>query len=394
MANISKHRDAPGIWQHALLGVIIGAVLMVDLSLPMGVAAGVPYIVPVLISLSFPGRRVTLTVTTLCTILIIVGFYASRPAGIHWMALANRGLAIGAIWISAFLLIERKRVGEALRETGDRLQAVFDTAPDGIIVVDDHGRIESFNRGAEKLFGYVASDVLGKNVSILMPSPHAEAHDGYIARYLSTGEKRIIDKGREVIAKKKNGTCFPVRLAVGELKVGGRRSFTGILHDLTELRHVEKDSLEDTITGLPNRRAFDKLLSASLSRDTTSLLFIDVDRLKAINDELGHVRGDEALTKTAERIRSSLRSTDPGSSARIGGDEFAVVLPNTDRHVAMRIAERVFEQTQPALAEIHPQSGVSIGVATAPKGTAPTELLRMADEALYRAKAHRGRVSR
>ncbi len=386
--------DGSKIRLFAVLGLIIATVFTVDLVLPLGVAAGIPYIVAVLVSLRAPGRGPTIAVAIICTVLTIVGYYASAPAGTHWMVLTNRGLAIGAIWISAFLLIERKRMGETLRETRDRLQAVIDTAPDAIVVIDDQGRIESFNRGAEKLFGYTSNDVVGKNVSILMPAPHDKLHNDYLARYLATGQKRIIGRGREVIAKKNDGRTFPVRIAVSEVEIGGRRSFTGFLHDLSELHKVEKDSLEDTITGLPNRRAFDKLLSASLSRDTTSLLFIDVDKLKAINDELGHVCGDEALTTTAKRIRSSLRSTEPGTSARIGGDEFAVVLPNTGEQVAMRIAERVFQATQPALAEIHPQSGVSIGVATAPKGTTPTELLRMADEALYRAKAHRGRVSR
>ncbi len=218
-------------------------------------------------------------------------------------------------------------------------------------------------------------------------------HNDYIARHLATGKARIIGRGREVIAKKSDGTHFPVRISVSEVEVGGRLLFTGFLHDLSELHKVEKDSLEDTITGLPNRRAFDKLLSVSLSRDTTSLLFIDVDKLKTINDEHVHIRGDEALSMTAKKIRASLRATEPGTCARIGGDEFAVILPNTDDQIAMRIAERVFEATQPALAEIHPRSGVSIGVATASKGTAPVELLRLADEALYRAKALRGRVS-
>jgi len=377
-----------------VLGLIIGAVFIADLLSPLGVAAGVPYLVPVLVSLRAPGRRVTIIIAIICTLLTIVGYYASTPVGTEWMVLTNRGLAIGAIWVCAFLCLDDKRIGEALRETRDRLQAIFDTAPDGIIVINDHGRIESFNLGAEMLFGYSGEEVVGKNVSMLMPPPHAGAHDDYLARHLATGKKRIIGKGREVIAKKKDGTHFPIRIAVSEAEVGGRISFTGFLTDLTELHNIEKDSLEDTITGLPNRRAFDKLLSAALSRDTTSLLFVDVDRLKVINDELGHVRGDEALTTAAKQIRASLRSTEPGSCARIGGDEFAVILPNTGHQIAMNIAERVFESTQPALAEIHPLSGVSIGVATAPKGTTPAELLRLADEALYRAKSVRGRVSR
>jgi diguanylate cyclase (GGDEF)-like protein/PAS domain S-box-containing protein len=378
----------------ALLALAVTAVFIADLLLPLGVAAGVPYVVPVLVSLYAPGRRTTITVACICTFLTFIGYHFSTPAETHWTALTNRGLAVGAIWACAFLSIERKRAAGALRETGDRLQAIIDTAADAIIVIDDHGRIESFNHGAEKLFGYSEKKVIGENVSILMPPPHAQLHNDYIARHLATGRTRIIGRGREVIAKKSDGSHFPVRIAVSELEVGGRRLFTGFLHDLTELHKVEKDSLEDTITGLPNRRAFDKLLSVSLSRDTTSLLFIDVDKLKTINDEQGHIRGDEALSTTAKKIRASLRATEPGTCARIGGDEFAVILPNTDDQIAMRIAERVFESTQPALAEIDPRSGVSIGVATASKGTAPVELLRLADEALYRAKALRGRVSR
>ncbi len=384
-------RSGRGLW--VVLGLIIAAVFAVDLLLPLGVAAGVPYIVPVLLSRRSPARRVTLVVAIICTLLTVAGYFMSLPSGIHWMVLANRGLAIGAIWACAFLLLERKRVGEALRETGVRLRAIFETTPDGIIVIAENGRIESVNVGATKLFGYRGEELVGQNVAVLMPSPHAERHDAYLARYRATGEKRIIGHGREVVGKKKDGTQFPFYLAVGEIDVGGRRSFTGVLHDLTERRSIEKDSLEDPLTGLANRRAFDRLLSAALSRGTTSLLFIDVDRLKAINDSFGHVCGDEALAMTADRIRTGLRSTEAGISARIGGDEFAVILPNTERATAQRIGERLFEAIHPALTEIDARSGVSIGVASASRGALPSELLRRADQALYRAKKRRGRVS-
>jgi diguanylate cyclase (GGDEF)-like protein/PAS domain S-box-containing protein len=376
-----------------LLALIAAAVFTADLLLAAGTAAEVAYVAPVLVSAYARGRRSTIIVASCCTLLIIIGYYCSVPSLTQSTALANRTLAATAVWICAFLSLEHKRSGEALRETKDRLQAIIDTAAEAIIVIDEHGRIESFNRGAEKLFGYSAKKVIGKNVSILMPPPHASLHNDYIARHIASGKTRIIGRGREVIGRKSNGTHFPVRISVNEVEVGGRRLFTGFLHDLSDLHKVEKESLEDTITGLPNRRAFEKLLSASLSRDTTSLLFIDVDKLKAINDELGHLRGDEALVKTAKQVRSSLRSNEAGACARIGGDEFAVILPNTGSQIAMRIAERILDVTQPALVEIHPKSGLSIGVATAAKGTAPAELLRLADEALYRAKERRGQVS-
>lgn len=378
----------------ALIGFILAGVFAIDLALPLGVAAGVLYIFAVLVSLRDPDWKVTVVVAVIATLLTIAGYFISVPAGIQWMVFTNRALAIGVIWISAYLLIAHKRATLALRETGHQRDAVFDTVPDGIIVIDETGLIQSFNRAAERLFGYSSAEVIGHNVSILMPSPESEEHDEYLQRYLTTGEKRIIGQGREVNAMKSDGTVFPVRLAVGEMDLHGHRGFTGILHDLTELRTAEKESLEDVTTGLANRRAFDKLLAAALSRDRTSLLFIDVDKLKLINDELGHLRGDVAIATAANTIAGSLRTTDPDACARIGGDEFAVVLPHMGEEDAIRIAERILSQVQPALQAIHPRSGVSIGVASAPMDTPPKELLRMADEALYRAKKKRGIVSR
>src|SRR5688572_22324094 len=113
------------------------------------------------------------------------------------------------------------------------LAAIVASAVDGIIVIDARGRIEAFNPAAERLFGYTESEVLGRNVTILMPSPYREEHDGYLARYLSTGEARIIGIGREVRGLRRDGTAFPLHLSVGEMTVHGERKFTGIVHDLS-----------------------------------------------------------------------------------------------------------------------------------------------------------------
>lgn len=125
----------------------------------------------------------------------------------------------------------------------ERLNAILNTTLDGIIVIDTQGRIESFNRGAEQLFGYQESEVVGHNVSLLMPSPHHEEHDGYLERYLTTGDPRIIGIGREVTARRRDGTLVPVHLSVGEMRIGGERKFTGLLHDLTK-RHGLNRQLE------------------------------------------------------------------------------------------------------------------------------------------------------
>jgi two-component system sensor kinase FixL len=135
---------------------------------------------------------------------------------------------------------DRVEVAEAtVRETSARLQSVIDSAVDGIIVIDATGRIESFNRGAERLFGYAASEVLGRNVNILTPSPYHEAHDGYLAAYLETGKAKIIGVGREVAGRRRDGSTFPLHLSVGEMSVGGERKFTGMLHDLSTRVELE-----------------------------------------------------------------------------------------------------------------------------------------------------------
>jgi two-component system sensor kinase FixL len=124
------------------------------------------------------------------------------------------------------------------------LAAIFESAVDAIVVIDARGRIEAFNPAAERLFGYREADVLGRNVTMLMPSPYREEHDGYLARYLETGDARIIGIGREVTGKRRDGSVFPVHLAVGEMSIGGERKFTGILHDLTARVRIEEQLRE------------------------------------------------------------------------------------------------------------------------------------------------------
>ena len=121
-----------------------------------------------------------------------------------------------------------------------RLASVLGTAVDGIVVMDDAARIILFNKACETLFGYAAEEVRGKNVKMLMPAPYREEHDGYMDHYKITGERRIIGIGREVEAQRKDGTVFPIHLAVNEMLVEGRRMFTGIVSDRTELEHAHR----------------------------------------------------------------------------------------------------------------------------------------------------------
>jgi PAS domain S-box-containing protein len=135
---------------------------------------------------------------------------------------------------------------EQLRASEARWRSIVESAVDGIVVIDSRGRIEAFNAAAERLFGYTEAEVLGRNVNLLMPAPYREEHDHYIARYLATGDRRIIGIGREVTGMRRDGSTFPVHLAVGEVSVNGERKFTGILHDLSERIRIEERLREQT----------------------------------------------------------------------------------------------------------------------------------------------------
>jgi len=120
------------------------------------------------------------------------------------------------------------------------LRAIIETSPDGLITIDETGHIQSFNPAAARMFGYRAEEVIGRNVNCLMPSPDRERHDGYLARYLRTGERRIIGIGRKVNAQRRDGTVFPLELAVAEVVAGGHRLFAGFLHDISARRDAEQ----------------------------------------------------------------------------------------------------------------------------------------------------------
>ena len=154
------------------------------------------------------------------------------PHPTQWSAALKEAVKALETSLEALRVADEERQQHQAAVVGAQ-QAILQTAMDGIIPIDERGIIASFNPAAEHLFSYTADEVIGQNVRMLMPSPYQEEHDGYLARYRQTGEPHIVGMGRDVRAQRRDGTTFPIALAVSEMHLEGRRMFTGIIHDLT-----------------------------------------------------------------------------------------------------------------------------------------------------------------
>lgn len=194
---------------------------------------------PVVVFAAFAGGRgpaIFATVLCLCSSAFFLRetIYTSTANLIDVAMFAVIGPVLG--FIGERLLHESARA----RHRQAQLQSILDTVPEAMIVIDDRGMMRSFSVTAERLFGWSANEMIGKNISLLMPTPYRPEHDGYLSRYRDTGERRIIGIGRIVVGERRDGSTFPMELAVGEARVGKERFFTGFIRDLTERRTQER----------------------------------------------------------------------------------------------------------------------------------------------------------
>lgn len=217
----------------------------------------------------------------------------------------------GIAWIGEQL--QRSRIAasassaDALAQHA-HLKSILDTVPDAMIVIDERGIIQSFSFAAERLFGYASAEVLGTNVSRLMPSPYRENHDGYIERYLRTGERRIIGIGRIVVGERKDGSTFPMELAVGEMRSGDQRFFTGFIRDLTERQQTEArlQELQSELVHISRLTAMGEMAS-TLAHELNQPLSAIANYLKGSRRLLEGDAGDrsimlrDAMDKAAEQ---------------------------------------------------------------------------------------------
>jgi two-component system sensor kinase FixL len=191
------------------------------------------------------------------------------------------------------------------------LRSILDTVPDAMVVIDQHGTILQFSNAAERLFGWRAQEACGQNVRALMPSPYREQHDGYLTRYLATGDARIIGVGRVVVGKRRNGSTFPMELSVGEINQNGQRLFTGFVRDLTERQqtHARLQELQDELLHVSRLRSMGEMAAAiahELNQPLTASANYVAAAIRLIdgpNPDIPHIRQALALAST-QTLRS------------------------------------------------------------------------------------------
>lgn len=284
--------------------------------------------------------------------------------------------------VTGYMAIEtdvtRQRLAEqALRESEVRVRAILETTVDGIITIDHHGCIESFNSAAERIFQYRADEVIGRNVKVLMPPPYSEEHDSYMTSYFETGRRNIIGIGREVVGLRKDGTTFPMELAVSEVQLGDRVIFTGIIRDITERRRLEQEILE---ISEQERRRIGQDLHDGLGQMLTGIGLIS----KALERRLRaqHLPEADSAAEIAELIKEADQQARGLARGLVPVELDANGLPTALKRLAAN-AERLFSVEC---------TFEQIGTAYLHNNTAATHLYRIAQEAVSNAVKH-GRAS-
>ena len=205
-----------------------------------------------------------------------------------------------------------KKFGLEADNTAAHLRSILDTVPDAMVIIDENGHILSFSKAAERLFGFAEGELIGENVSTLMPSPDRERHDGYLQRYLKTGEKRIIGIGRLVTGRRRDGTTFPMELSVGEALIGKHRVFTGFIRDLTERQDYEMrlHTLQDELAHVSRVTAMGTL-ATSIAHELNQPLTAIANYVESASDMLADPTPETvAVVREAlgECARESLRA--------------------------------------------------------------------------------------
>ncbi len=282
-----------------------------------GRASFLIFIPGVLVAAGFGGLGPGLLATALSVVLgvFLTSHGGVLPAGTVLEAAVFTIVGVGISWFGELLRLTRIRSqkhANDLRAREAHLRSILDTVPDATVVIDETGMIRSFSAAAERLFGYAHDEVVGRNIGLLMPSPFREEHDGYITRYLTTGEKRIIGIDRVVTGQRKNGEKFPMKLEVGEMRSGDHRFFTGFIRDLTERQRTEKQlqELQTELARLSRLTAMGEMAS-TLAHEINQPLSAITNYLQGCNrllEPIDHPNATMVRDAMAETTKQTLRA--------------------------------------------------------------------------------------
>lgn len=290
---------------------------------------------------------------------------------------------------SCYDVSSHRRLEEVLETSQALFHAVFDTANEAIVATDEDLRIVLFNRAAQRLFDYGPDEVLGRHVELLFPGEMP----------FTGGASREVRAGGvfEGTGRRRAGSEFSAEVTVAEQMLDGQYVVTGVIHNVTRRKQREAEldrrANYDALTRLPNRTMMTERLEQAISHakrtdELMGVLYVDLDGFKDVNDAFGHATGDRLLHSVARRLERSVRATDV--VARIGGDEFVVVLAHlADAGDAVRIAEVIRRRLSSTfhIANHDLRLTCSVGIALFPDdGVTPQQLVDRADRAMYRAK--------
>lgn len=297
-------------------------------------------------------------------------------------------------------------------------RAAMEASPCATIVADEAGTITMANREAERLFGYDAGALVGQSIEVLVPDEVRGQHAGQRAAFLGHAMARPMGQNRDLSARRRDGEVFPVEIGLSPVRAGRHWSVVCAIVDLTERKRADERIAQqsamlqeanarlaalastDSLTTLWNRRSFLDQLDIQLEQAVrrarpVSVLLLDLDEFKGYNDTYGHLAGDEVLQGAARLLREHSRRSD--FVARIGGEEFGVILPEADRSGSVMLAHRfrkaIDTATWPRRHVTVSVGAATVGFATAvprPDPPARSHVLSAADRALYRSK-ERGR---
>lgn len=239
---------------------------------------------------------------------LVYYFVQGRPDDVFPQAISLVIFAVtgvGIAWLGGLFQRERARslaTEQSLRQREAHLQSILDTVPEAMVVIETDGTIVNFSAAAVRQFNYDAAEVIGVNVRVLMPAPYQEQHDIYLARYLGTGERRIIGTDRVVVGRRKDGSTFPMRLSVGEMRSGGKTYFTGFIQDLTE-RQQNAARLEEAHSELAHLSRLNELgeMASTLAHELNQPLSAIANYLQGCVKLLDKVEEEHAV-----RMRGAL----------------------------------------------------------------------------------------